>query len=715
MDFDVPVVPVFMTIKKISKPCWNWAGAKHALRHIFVAAFVPMVGVSVAWSAASVAWSAESSVLSLMELPLNELVNVQIATASLTGSTQADAASWVSTIDESDWRRYGSRYMLDVIKQQPSTQVIPLVAGGDAVAIRGYSNTSSLRGVAILIDGIPMADYSASAPTLYLPHLPLFALTSMELSEGAGSALHGSDAFYGVLGINTFNGSGSAQNRVTASVGSDGYYEAGVRGSVALGEHWSSSLAAVADGQPSQHLDYRSYSPVLDQYVDNRLNNRYDSSFLVSHLNGDLSSQSSLRLSLYRLQYNAHGFPGAGIRQAPFNDNGAEFTTLEMVRIGAERRYSETGKLGFWVYHWDLENSIDLNLGLQNGAVEVVQNAAGELYRRGVRVQLSDTFAELATEWAVELGRDLSSVGDTYESLRNPDGSLMMWLPDTYSNRTGGINSATLEADSRLAGSNWHLVWGGRLDDYSDFGRQRSPRFALLYHLDSENTLKLIYSEAFRAPTAYQLYGSASSILSNPNLKPETLVNHELLWLHQGASSFYQISVFQSRWERGIVAGRIDGDPRTKNQNIGNSRASGVAAQLRWQVAPWRVELDASWTQSRNQTDHLEYGAFPTWILNTRLGYEAAHLRTGFYLDHRLLLGRDDVLAASTNPDVEAKKLPPYHRFDLIAIWQAFEDTEVQAALRNLFNRDNRVPSMYTPGGFPEEARSLVLSVRHGF
>ncbi len=94
------------------------------------------------------------------------------------------------------------------------------------------------------------------------------------------------------------------------------------------------------------------------------------------------------------------------------------------------------------------------------------------------------------------------------------------------------------------------LSLGLRHDQYSTFGGTTNPRAALIYHPLENTTVKLLYGQSFRAPTAYEMYFRAASpvpgaspinILANPNLRPETAKTTEVV-LEQYFNSHYLLT-----------------------------------------------------------------------------------------------------------------------------------------------------------------------------
>jgi len=70
---------------------------------------------------------------------------------------------------------------------------------------------------------------------------------------------------------------------------------------------------------------------------------------------------------------------------------------------------------------------------------------------------------------------------------------------------------------------------GVRYDRYSSFGGTLNPRAALVYNPFTKTILKFLYGEAFRAPTAYELFYDDPDLRANPDLDPETIRTFEIV------------------------------------------------------------------------------------------------------------------------------------------------------------------------------------------
>jgi outer membrane receptor for ferrienterochelin and colicins len=91
---------------------------------------------------------------------------------------------------------------------------------------------------------------------------------------------------------------------------------------------------------------------------------------------------------------------------------------------------------------------------------------------------------------------------------------------------------------------------GARLDADQRFGSHLSPRAAAAVHAWSGGTLKALYAEAFRAPTAYELgYSDVSSQIPAPELQAEAVRSVEGIVEQRVGGHRLLVGVFRSSWK----------------------------------------------------------------------------------------------------------------------------------------------------------------------
>jgi iron complex outermembrane receptor protein len=162
------------------------------------------------------------------------------------------------------------------------------------------------------------------------------------------------------------------------------------------------------------------------------------------------------------------------------------------------------------------------------------------------------------------------------------------------------------------------LVVGGRYDAYPDFHVQRTtPRASLIWTATKQTTLKLLYGQAFRAPTEYErTYPAGSgSGTDNLSLKPEQITTYELVLdqdFHHGLNG--QFSLFRNDAEK-LIAATVDNQSDTVFENLSSVRTWGVEAELTKKFAnAVRGFVNGTWQQSRENASAPINS--PEWIGN---------------------------------------------------------------------------------------------------
>ena len=284
--------------------------------------------------------------------------------------------------------------------------------------------------------------------------------------------------------------------------------------------------------------------------------------------------------------------------------------------------------------------------------------------------------------------------------------------------RSREITSLVLEANTSFYDNSWTLVYGGRLDHYSDFGNQASPRLGVIYNPTPRSAIKLLYGRAFRAPTSFELYvqpiSSTTGTQGNPELEPEILDSVELVFMQSGRNWKSNLIIFENHWEEAVVYQPMTPTLGTYT-NIGQSReARGVETSVSWLPYPWRIDANVSYTESMNKATGEEYSLFPRIIANLGVSYIWAESNTELSIMNRAFNNADD--AFEFNPALPAKKLPTFYRVDVVLNHKFGKQTEGYLNIINLFDRENYLPAIAgLENGYPDDALSISLGIRHDF
>lgn len=133
-----------------------------------------------------------------------------------------------------------------------------------------------------------------------------------------------------------------------------------------------------------------------------------------------------------------------------------------------------------------------------------------------------------------------------------------------------------------------HLNAGARFDETPRGGSRLSPRAAASLDVWRGGSLKAIYSEAFRAPTFYELTFEFGGQLAAPNLRPETERSVEASFEQRIGRHTLFFGAFRTWW-RDMISAQLLENGDGQYQNIGaidnygyNARAEGSAGALRY-------------------------------------------------------------------------------------------------------------------------------------
>lgn len=136
----------------------------------------------------------------------------------------------------------------------------------------------------------------------------------------------------------------------------------------------------------------------------------------------------------------------------------------------------------------------------------------------------------------------------------------------------------------------WLGLNGGiRLDHDQRFGSHISPRMALTVSPWRHGSFKAIYSEAFRAPTAFErYYQDQMGFLASPDLKPEVVRSVEMAVEQRFGAQRLRMALFRSWWKDIVALMDATEDEIADAQAAGNLDANVTSAAKYRNVA----ELD---------------------------------------------------------------------------------------------------------------------------
>jgi len=662
-------------------------------------------------------------------LSLDQLQSLTVSVASGFEENTLDVASSVTVHRDGEWKKLGYTRLSQVYDSVPGMATFDTWGGAQAVAVRGYATELSVRGVATLIDGVPVNTYAYGSAAYDKPNWGLATLSRIETIRGPGSTLYGSDAFHGVVAWHAYF---SDQDEVSTNLraGAPRFSEASTRISWGGEEtRWSFALQGQVQGdqaRPFTYVDPRDTEP----YGGERAHESQDVTLSLVGKTGILA-RGEWEWGFYGYQFKADGAAGSGTHFFQGNtfqldkdiSDGEGHFLLGRVQYG--RRLSDAMevslKLSTWTneHTWVFDNTRFEGFCSPNytdPATECLLGIPGhyayqftqESHDHGT-VELK--YASPSHQWVAAVGVRESRIdqADLERVASDGDWAGFYQVPD-YDHQQRQIQYALFQGKYHFG--EWQWVYGVRYDDYDDVGGHTSPRTGVIYRWSDHWSTKLLYGHAFRAPMALEYFGVAT-VVGNPDIEPETIDTYE--WVIQYARDAWQWEavVYFSEWKDAIT---LTGDPGLPPgfgiyKNIGSNEAKGIEGSLAYYQLPWSVKQTYSYNQSENTLQSIDYLAFPTHILHTDVSYQWATLPLTVSLQQHIQLDQYESDYLSTSGGLQKPgSIDEYWRVDLSLSYRVDPTQLVRLHIRNIADRENTKPSVYnSEGGILDEQRHISI------
>ena len=644
-----------------------------------------------------------------LSLSLDELVAQKVTISTNTRQMLAKAPAVVSVITAEDIKATGATNLADILEGVPGIHVRSShFADRPLVHIRGANATQTL----LMVNGAPLKDLMWGYG-IFWKGLPASMIERVEIIRGPGSALFGSDASAGAINVITRTAGRIEQPKAGVRLGSfdtrTGWvqhgsnwngYDIGLTAELSATDGYNPYIAS--DGQHEQgdaHYGWRNEDIRFAMA-------RGDWRLLADYMrHGDLET----------------GLTGAGV--------------LDPVTRASDRRYNIDLLYDneSFAKDWGLNAELrfaHLDYSSGDGFQErppgysdgTYTYASGVINRmRSAERKLNGEVSGLYTGvdgHAIRLGagyvrQDLYSVEQFINSGTGPDGTpldgtTVVDVSDTpyaFAPEKARTISYLFLQDIWTLADAWELTAGARYDHYSDFGGTLNPRLALVWQSTDRLTTKLMYGQAFRAPSYQELYAVTSRSLPNPDLAPERSRTWDLAFSY-AASKGLRLGLTLYHFAQSDLIAAV-GSP-SQFQNAGDHTIRGVELEALWQATR---DLRISGNYSvRNQDDSVyrsvyvpdreaylraDWAFLPRWNWNLQANW----------------IGQRPRVSSDARAPVDA-----YTLVDTTLRYAAGKQWEFAASIRNLFDVDARE---YTgpaiPDDLPLPGRNLYAELRYKF
>lgn len=710
---------------------------------------------------------AKMRLTALSNLPLDELMKIPVVSASRIEEKISDTPANIIVItrEQIETRHYKS--LSDLMRDLPSVQFQDRSNQifYHTVTFRGHLFSNKF---VILQDGVRIDSPTGEALPI-AENFPLYHAKQVEIVYGSASAIYGTDAFGGVINIITEKPDAVNGGKIGITTGNHDYNYSYVYAGKKINENVSLSVGAHRHYFNDQDLatDYPSFFQLVDLVdssgkVVEKATDRYPFTAPAS----SQSFYSKLHLTDYLTlgyQRNILSNPsttGESPKITPYGEdliwetitnnfytkyhhqftkqlNGTtqfEYSGYEIGEMSKFRnRYCEY--ISCYIYAKGTKESIEQQLNFKINEIHQLTGGLGYAHYYSL---------PKTTDLPAPYNTNLSPKEQNLYHLGTNNSLPIEIIELHYHTR-----SLYLQLQSAW-NKQWSSTMGIRYDYNSRFGETFNPRAGLVYRLDHKTIFKLLYGEAFRAPSAmdlFETYGiftgkqnAAGQYISSvfkapsPNLQPEKAKSLEFNILHQidehlslNLNLYYTkasnliLSATDPVPNQFIAGGQI---LNTKsNYNSGRSNRYGVELSLNGNyplMQNWKLELWANYSYLKGKN------TYPGFNLELGLPYTSPHL---LKLGSTLKYSKDyfATLQMRSNNAVymipSSTKTPTIHTdtagsavFDLHLGAAIYKNLSANIDIYNLLGTHYYAASSnYPTNSVPQTLRSWMFSVTYRF
>jgi len=242
----------------------------------------------------------------------------------------------------------------------------------------------------------------------------------------------------------------------------------------------------------------------------------------------------------------------------------------------------------------------------------------------------------------------------------------------------------------------WTLTAGVRYDHYSDFGSTTNPRAALVWEARYDLTCKLLYGQAFRAPSFAELYiKNNTNAIGNKSLEPEEIETWELAFDYQPLRELHTMINFYIYKAENLIeyTGFAVDSSAAVATNYGEQIGHGFEIEVTWLVNQ-QLELRANLAYQHSENDNIGSEVPDAPALQFALN---PHYR---FADNWSLDGQYFLIADRKRESADPRdEIDDYQLVNLtLRRKNIAKHWEIAVSVRNLFNEDARESSPYDIG-----------------
>ncbi|MES0488690.1 MAG: TonB-dependent receptor [Leptospirales bacterium] len=565
---------------------------------------------------------------------IEDLLKVKVVSASKKPQQIMLAPANIIVVDREKIKNRGYRNLSELLNDLPGFHVASGQPSGEYpthIMVRGMGDVGQTK-LLILVDGIEQNEISSHWAQNLGYNFAFLDVARVEIISGPGSTLYGADAYAGIVNIITRSSSSIFSGRENGLVLDTAIYY-GLYNTfspeILIGYTWGSNNALWLTGRwyysegdrglgrydPGNyfHKNYEpetvtttEYGDMVNQNPDGsaiRLPNGFDTGLNDYYIRGKYVADNFEVGWNWWLREEGLGSEVVGYEyfaaspNIPFRAQHMGYTIYTQQTLDFTSEFSSKTRLIYrgsailpgtrFVYTYKYQSVDDGTNRTKNKK----KNYHGEGSSIGLEQQFDIAISEdneLITGFLLErnvqqyygigLGQgqstDSSIVSSTYSDEKQSV------TPVYYSYEAG-----VFLQDEHKFSENYILTGGGRFDYNTDYGYSINPRASFVAVPNKMIGMKFLYGEAFKAPSAFELYDEWRG---NTRLEPEKIRTAETeVNFYITQTMLFKVNIFHSRLENLITVvpnPNVSSAKTNIYQNTGKTNYSGVSAGVDFEI-----------------------------------------------------------------------------------------------------------------------------------
>ena len=455
-----------------------------------------------------------ASVNNLFQISLEDLMNVEVVSATRIKQNITEAPSIMTVITAQQIRERGYQSVAEAVRTVPgfSLWVDNFMS---SISVRGFNSIQGWnQNLKIMIDGQPVSYRPANWTPINESLIPIRCVKKIEVIKGPASALYGANAYLGAINIITFDGEEFDSVKLTGIGGSlDTYGGSFVAGKKIDEIDFMTAFSAQRSNRSGLSLP----DPIPNDYANKKSENDISK---PKSFYGKISYKGLTMSANYQRLY----------KYAEFTD----FSTLSHHCLNCFDNWFIKGEYEKKLFadKLNLKGSLAYGEGGINNEEE--KKKASDIYiKRDVGVRFVDlaveSFYKFAEKNSIGIGMDYTT--DDHQLWNNYSVDMTTGeetpLFDPPPQPRKDFNNYGIYAQAAYYPyPNTGLTGGLRFDSHNIYGDSTTYRIGITNRISEKLYIKILYGTSFKAPTPRQLFDPP---FSHPLVLHDTRGNKDLV------------------------------------------------------------------------------------------------------------------------------------------------------------------------------------------